>query len=56
MSNTVISFTTIEYPNEASMEKSLEMFQTEMAALADRLRPLGMIKFHSSRLFLSEKN
>ena len=55
MSNTIISFTTIEYPNEASMEKSLEMFQTEMAALADRLRPLGMIKFHSSRLFLPEE-
>jgi len=27
MSNTIISFTTIEYPNEASMEKSLEIFQ-----------------------------
>jgi hypothetical protein len=33
MSNTIISFTTIEYPNEASMEKSLEMFKQKWQLL-----------------------
>ena len=54
MSGTIISFTTIEYPNEDSMERSIKIFQKEMTALADKLRPLGMIKFHSSRLFVPE--
>lgn len=54
MADPVISFTTIEYPDEASMEKAREVFKDEMGSLADRLRPLGMTRFHSSRLFLPE--
>ena len=54
MSDTVISFTTIEYPNEKMMEKAYDIVQQEMKSLADKLRPAGMIKFHSSRLFLPE--
>ena len=36
------------------MEKAREVFKDEMGSLADRLRPLGMTRFHSSRLFLPE--
>ena len=54
MSETVISFTTIEFPNEEMMEKTYDIFQQEMKLLADKLRPAGMIRFHSSRLFLPE--
>ena len=54
MSDTVISFTTIEFPNEELMKKTYEVFHDEMQALADKLRPAGMIRFHSSRLFLPE--
>ena len=54
MSDTIISFTTIEYPNQEIMDKSHELFEKEMALLADKLRPQGMIRFHSSRLFLPE--
>ena len=54
MSDTVISFTTIEFPNEELMEKTYEIFHGEMKSLADKLRPAGMIRFHSSRLFLPE--
>ena len=54
MSGEIISFTTVEYPDEASMLKAREIFQSEMGQLADKLRPLGMTKFHSSRLFLPE--
>ena len=54
MPDTIISFTTIEYPNQEIMDKSHEIFEIEMASLADKLRPQDMIKFHSSRLFLPE--
>ena len=54
MPETVISFTTIEFPNEEMMEKTYNIFQQEMQSLADKLRPAGMIRFHSSRLFLPE--
>ena len=54
MPETVISFTTIEFPNEEMMEKTYDIFQQEMRSLADKLRPAGMIRFHSSRLFLPE--
>ena len=54
MSDTIISFTTIEYPNQEVMDKSHKIFEIEMATLADKLRPQGMVKFHSSRLFLPE--
>ena len=54
MSETVISFTTIEFPNEEMMEKTYDVFQKEMKLLADKLRPAGMIRFHSSCLFLPE--
>ena len=54
MSETVISFTTIEFPNEEMMEKTYDIFRKEMQSLADKLRPAGMIRFHSSRLFLPE--
>lgn len=54
MSKAVISFTTVEYPDEASMERAREVFATEMGSLADRMRPLGMVKFQSSRMFLPE--
>ena len=54
MSETVISFTTIEFPNEEMMEKTYDIFHKEMKSLAEKLRPAGMIKFHSSRLFLPE--
>ena len=52
MSSEVISFTTIEYPDEGSMLKAREAFQQEMSTLSNKLRPLGMTRFHSSRLFL----
>ena len=32
----------------------VEIFEKEMALLADKLRTQGMIRFHSSRLFLPE--
>lgn len=54
MSETVISFTTIEFPNEEMMEKTYDIFHEEMKSLAEKLRPAGMIRFHSSRLFLPE--
>ena len=54
MPETVISFTTIEFPNEKMMEKTYDIFQQEMRSLADKLRRAGMIRFHSSRLFLPE--
>ena len=54
MSREVISFTTVEYPDEGSMLNAREAFQQEMSTLADKLRPLGMTRFHSSRLFLPE--
>ena len=54
MSETVISFTTIEFPNEKMMEKTYDIFHEEMKSLAEKLRPAGMIRFHSSRLFLPE--
>ena len=54
VSDTVISFTTIEYPNEEMMEKAYDIVHQEMKSLADKLRPAGMIRFHSSRLFLPE--
>ena len=54
MSGEVISFTTVEYPDEPSMLNAREVFQQEMGQLADKLRPLGMTKFHSSQLFLPE--
>ena len=52
MTGEVISFTTVEYPDEESMQQARDVFRQEMGKLADRLRPLGMTKFHSSRLFL----
>ena len=51
MSDTVISFTTIEFPNEELMEKMRDILHEEMKSLAEKLRPEGMIRFHSSRLF-----
>ena len=54
MPETVISFTTIEFPNAEIMEKTYNIFHEEMKSLADKLRPAGMIRFHSSRLFLPE--
>ena len=53
MSGEVISFTTVEYPDEASMLKAREVFQQEMSKLADKLRPLGMTRFHSCLLYTS---
>ena len=54
MPETVISFTTIEFPNEEMMGKTQHIFQEERQSLADKLRPAGMIRFHSSHLFLPE--
>ena len=54
MSGTIISFTTIEFPNEELMENTREIFNVEMKSITERLKPHGMIKFHSSRLFLPE--
>jgi hypothetical protein len=54
MSDTVISFTTIEFPNEELMEKMRDILHEEMKSLVEKLRPVGMIRFHSSRLFLPE--
>ena len=54
MYDTVISFTSIEFPNEELVEKTYEIFHEEMRSLAEKLRPEGMIRFHSSRLFLPE--
>ena len=54
MSGQIISFTTVEYPDGVFMLKAREVFQQDMGQLADKLRPLGMTKFHSSRLFLPE--
>ena len=36
------------------MLKAREAFQQDMGKLSDKLRPLGMTRFHSSRLFLPE--
>ena len=55
MSDTIISFTTIEFPNEELMEQTHKIFHEEMKSLAEKLRPEGMIRFHSSRLFLPEE-
>ena len=46
MSDTVISFTTIEFPNEELMEKMRDILHEEMKSLAEKLRPEGMIRFH----------
>ena len=54
MSENVIRFTNIEFPNEEMMEKTYDIFHEEMKSLAQKLRPAGMIRFHSSRLFLPE--
>ena len=54
MSDTVISFTTIEFPNEELMEKMRDILHEEMKSLVEKLRPVGRIRFHSSRLFLPE--
>ena len=54
MPETVISFTTIEFPNEKMMEKTYHIFHGEMQSLAEKLKSAGMIRFHSSRLFLPE--
>jgi hypothetical protein len=42
VSDTIISFTTIEYPNQEVMDKSYEIFEKEMVLLADKLRPQGI--------------
>tara|TARA_B100000886_G_C20098030_1_gene356660 strand:- start:361 stop:546 length:186 start_codon:yes stop_codon:yes gene_type:complete len=54
MSDVIISFTTIEFPDESVMEKAVDVFKTEMVLLAERLRPMGMIRFYSSRIFVPE--
>ena len=54
MSGTIISFTTIEFPNEKLMKNTRETFDLEMKSIAKKLKPHGMIKFNSSRLFLPE--
>ena len=54
MPETVISFTTMEFPDEEMMKKTYDIFHQEIQSLADKLRPAGMIRFHSSRLFLPE--
>ena len=54
MSDIIISFTTIEFPDESVMEKAGDVFKTEMVLLAERLRPMGMIRFYSSRMFVPE--
>jgi hypothetical protein len=54
MSDTIISFTTIEFCNEELMETTHKVFHEEMNSLAEKFRPEGMIRFHSSRLFLPE--
>ncbi len=48
MSGTIISFTTIEFPNEELMENTREIFNVEMKSITERLKPHRMIKFHSS--------
>ena len=54
MSDIIISFTTIEFPDESVMEKAGDVFKTEMVLLAERLRPMGMIRFYSSHMFVPE--
>ena len=54
MPDVIISFTTIEFPDQSVMEKAGDVFKTEMVLLADKLRPMGMIRFHSSRMFMPE--
>lgn len=54
MYETIVSFTTIEFPDEEFMENTREIFIAEMRSVAEMLRPHGMTKFHSSRLFLPE--
>ena len=46
MSETVISVTTMEFPNEEMMAKTYDIFHAEMQSLAEKLRPAGMIRFH----------
>ena len=52
MSETIISFTTIEFPNPELLENTLDIFHMDMELIAKKLKPHGMIRFHSSRLFL----
>ena len=54
MTDTTISFTTIKFPNEELMENTREIFDEEMKSIAEKLRPHAMIKYHPSRLFLTE--
>ena len=54
MPETVDSFTNIEFPNEKMMAKTYDLFHEEMKSLANKLRPAGMIRFHSSHLFLPD--
>lgn len=54
MSEVVVSFTAIEFPNESVMEKAQDAFKIEMSLFAEKLRPMGMIRFHSSRLFMPD--
>ncbi len=49
MSNTIISFTTIEIPNEELMENTGEIFYVEMKLIAEKLKLHSIIKFHSSQ-------
>ena len=53
MSDTVISFTTIEFPNEELMEKMRDILHEEMKSLAEKLRPVGMIRFHFKSSFFT---
>ena len=39
MSDVIISFTTIEFPDESVKEKAVDVFKTEMVLLAERLWP-----------------
>ena len=52
LSELVISFTTIEFPNESVMQKAQDAFKVEKSLFAEKLRQMGMIRFHSSRLFM----
>ena len=49
MSDTIISFTTIEIPNEELMENTREIFYLEMKLIGEKLKLHSMIKFHSSQ-------
>ena len=46
MSETIISFTTIEFPNPELLENTLDIFHMEMELIAKKLKPKKLVLSH----------